>query len=183
VASVTSDGDAFFNTIKQSGTGGNLILSRSSLQAGATFYVSSGTINEQLMVGDILADGSVGAGSDNFIALPFTAAAAIATKQAVTLNTSGQVATNATNSTNTVVGITVSATSGGSQKIYVAVSGIVTSVTCQAALGAGAFVCNGGTTAGRVGTCSSLTNANIVLGRMITACTAGGTGTMLVAPK
>jgi hypothetical protein len=160
-----------------------LILNRSALQTGATFYVSSGTINEQLIVGDVLIDGSVGASNDNFVAIPFTSAGAVATKQAVIMNNAGQITTNATNSTNTVVGISVSATSGGGQKIYVAVSGVVTNVTCQVAMSAGAFACNGGTTAGRVGACSSFTTAMLSLGRMVTACSAGGTGTIMVMPR
>ena len=58
VASVTSDGDAYFNSITVV-NGGNIILKRSTLQAGATFYVSSGTVAGQLRVNTIkFADGS-----------------------------------------------------------------------------------------------------------------------------
>jgi hypothetical protein len=76
------------------------------------------------------------------------------------------------------VGITVSASSAGGDKIYVAVGGIITGVTCQTQMGVGTQVCNGGTTAGRIGSCSSTTTDMITLGRMITSCNAGGTGTM-----
>ncbi len=183
VSSVTSDGDAYFNSITQTGAGGNLILNQSSLQSSATFYVSSGTVAQQLRVGDVLSVGNAGATSDNYIALPFIAAAAITAKQAVIMDNAGQINTNTVNSTNTIVGIAVTATSGAGQKVYVAVSGIVTNVTCQAALGAGAFACMGGTTAGRIGTCSSFTNAMLSIGRMVTACGAGGTGTLMVMPR
>src|SRR5207247_209992 len=43
VATVASNGAASFASVTQTGSGGNLILSTGTLQAGATFYVSSGT--------------------------------------------------------------------------------------------------------------------------------------------
>ncbi|MFN0118453.1 MAG: hypothetical protein ACKVQC_09215 [Elusimicrobiota bacterium] len=49
VASVTSDGDAYFNSITVTNAG-NLILNTATLQANSTFYVSSGTVAGQLSV-------------------------------------------------------------------------------------------------------------------------------------
>lgn len=49
VATVTSNGDATFNSLTQAGSGGNLIRSTSNLQTGATFYVSSGTVSGSLV--------------------------------------------------------------------------------------------------------------------------------------
>lgn len=47
VATINSDGDANFNSVTLSGNAGNLLKNTSTLQTGATFYVSSGTVNGQ----------------------------------------------------------------------------------------------------------------------------------------
>src|SRR5262245_40368181 len=44
VASIDSQGNASFNQVTQTGTGGSFIVSQNTLQPGATFYVSSGTV-------------------------------------------------------------------------------------------------------------------------------------------
>jgi len=69
-ASVTSSGAAYFNSITQTGSGGNLILDQNTLQSGATFYVSSGTVNTAfnlpyITVGSMLFGGSGGLVSQN----------------------------------------------------------------------------------------------------------------------
>lgn len=54
VSSVNSDGAGYFSSITQvSGTGGNVILSRNTLQSGTTIYVASGTVTGGLMVDSI----------------------------------------------------------------------------------------------------------------------------------
>lgn len=59
VATVTSDGDAVFNSVTVTNPGG-LILNTASLQSGSTFYVSSGTVSGQLSVDSIkFPDGTV----------------------------------------------------------------------------------------------------------------------------
>src|SRR6266446_4544934 len=44
VASVDSQGNASFNRVTQTGSGGSFIVNQNTLQSGATFYVSSGTV-------------------------------------------------------------------------------------------------------------------------------------------
>jgi hypothetical protein len=44
VASVDSSGNATFTKITQTGSGGSYVLNQNTLQSGATFYVSSGTV-------------------------------------------------------------------------------------------------------------------------------------------
>src|SRR5882724_9082049 len=44
VASVDSQGNATFNRVTQTGNGGSFIAKQNTLQSGATFYVSSGTV-------------------------------------------------------------------------------------------------------------------------------------------
>jgi len=49
VSSVNSDGHAYFKSLTQTGSsGGNVILKQNTLQSGATFYVSSGTVKTAL---------------------------------------------------------------------------------------------------------------------------------------
>src|SRR6266481_2074213 len=43
VASVDSQGNASFNRVTQTGSGGSFIINQNTLQPGATLYVSSGT--------------------------------------------------------------------------------------------------------------------------------------------
>lgn len=58
VASVDSLGNATFAKVTQTGTGGNFILNQNTLQAGATFFVSSGTVNGPLTVGGAVTAGT-----------------------------------------------------------------------------------------------------------------------------
>jgi len=53
VASVDSQGNATFAKVTQTGGGGSFILNQNSLQAGATFYVSSGTVSGQFTAGSV----------------------------------------------------------------------------------------------------------------------------------
>jgi Rrf2 family protein len=179
VSTITSNGDATFNTITQVGIGGNVIVSTPALQAGATFYVSSGTVAERLYVGNVMSIGNPTAYSDNYLAFPMTSGAAITTKQAVVMNTAGQVVTTNVASSVTVVGITVTATSGSGQTIYVATAGIVTNVPCASTMATGVRACTS-TTLGDIGTCASGTNDAAGIGKMLTSCTAASAGTILL---
>src|SRR5882672_4345170 len=44
VSSIDSQGNASFNRVTQTGSGGSFIVNQNSLQAGSTFFVSSGTV-------------------------------------------------------------------------------------------------------------------------------------------
>src|SRR5437773_1896308 len=44
VASIDSQGNASFNRVTQSGSGGSFIINQNTLQSGTTIYVSSGTV-------------------------------------------------------------------------------------------------------------------------------------------
>ncbi len=48
VGNVDSDGNATFNSLRQTGTTGNLLRNQNTLQTGTTFYVSSGTVAGQI---------------------------------------------------------------------------------------------------------------------------------------
>ncbi len=50
VGNVDSDGNATFNSVRQTSTSGNLLRNQNTLQSGATFYVSSGTVAGQASV-------------------------------------------------------------------------------------------------------------------------------------
>ncbi len=180
VASVNSNGGAVFDTITQAGTGGNLIVSQNSLQSGATFYVSSGTIANQFYVGNVITVGNSGAYTDNYIAYPMRSGAALAAKQVVVISpVTGNVVTTNIASSVTVVGITVSATGGANETVWVATSGIVTNVPCAATMTPGTRACTS-TTQGDVGTCASATNDAAGIGKMMTSCTGASAGTVLL---
>lgn len=59
VASVDSLGNATFRSLSESGSTKNYILNQGSLQSGATFYVSSGTVAGGLMVDTYARTGGV----------------------------------------------------------------------------------------------------------------------------
>jgi hypothetical protein len=85
-------------------------------------------------------------------------------------------------SSGSVVGIAVNATGGAGQTVWVAVQGIVTNVTCTAALNIGIRACSSGTS-GQVTTCASATNDGVGIGKMLTACAAAGTGTIILGTQ
>lgn len=179
VASVTSNGDGTFNSVTQSGPGGNVILSTGTLQTGAGFYVTSGTLVNQLYVGQTINVGGVGINSENYTAYPMNSNGAITAKQVVSLIGSG-VGTTTIASSASVVGIAVSATSGSNQVVWVAVSGIVSGVTCNAAASIGNRMCTAAS-AGRITSCAAKAGAGV--GKMVTNCTAGGTGSVFLRPE
>jgi len=58
VASVDSQGNATFNQITQTGSGGSFIVNQNTLQSSATFYVSSGTVVGTLTAGTFSGSGA-----------------------------------------------------------------------------------------------------------------------------
>jgi hypothetical protein len=94
VASVDSQGNATFTKVTQSGSGGSFIVNQNTLQSGATFFVSSGTVTGTLSAGTF--SGS-GAGLTNFPAAGLTGTiadsaidASSVTKQGNTFNGANQ---------------------------------------------------------------------------------------------